>query len=561
MSNPVSVLREDYRELEIARDGKVLCGVVIAPDAPEKVTDAAKDFADLLETMCGDRPPVTTTAEPLPEIPVLIGASPETEKRGVPAMRGYPGQEGFCLKNDRNTCLILLGNDDGDYYGTAFAVTAFFEKLGCGWFGPQELWQEIPRRETVSVGYLDEVQHPQFISRQNNVLRYFPEVGRRWYLGGERRVAGHAFQLMFPWKTEFEKHPDWYCEINGKRDPMGVDWWQFCYSNPELIECFGQKVIEIFDNDPKLTQYSIALNDGWYEGFCECENCRAMGSTPSDIAVEFANRIARVVARKYPDRILTFLAYFPTYFPPTHAVTPEPNVEVMFCKECDMFAPVDKGPDNGYHLRYDFESSKNRYPEPWRYNFEKWCALVPYKHRAIWDWYCIAAACPTWKDIPWVQGDVATRNHRYWSDHGISYLYNDQGPLPAFYEDGDSFALRWPLWYVNAKGMWDKDLTGSDMLLDACRKLYGEAADLMFAYYSALADVAKHNTAKTIAWHPPAAFEVYTPESVERIDRILRAVRALLPETSGKVKLRLEAQLALWDKARAIIESKEDKRV
>ena len=40
-----------------------------------------------------------------------------------------------------------------------------------------------------------------------------------------------------------------------------------------------------------------------------------------------------------------------------------------------------------------------------------------------------------------------------------------------------------------------------------------------------------------------------------------RAVRALLPETSGKVKLRLEAQLALWDKARAIIESKEDKRV
>lgn len=162
--------------------------------------------------------------------------------------------------------------------------------------------------------------------------------------------------------------------------------------------------------------------------------------------------------------------------------------------------PVDKGPDNGYHLKYTFDRSQNTYPVPWKANFEKWNQMVSFSHIAIWDWYCIAAAQPVWKDVPWVQGDVATRNQRFWRDHGASYVYNDQGPLDVFYEDDASYPLRFPLWYVYAKAMWDPDLTGSEILMDACTKLYGPVSDLMFAYYEALADIAEHNTAQTIAW-------------------------------------------------------------
>ncbi len=545
-------IRPDYREFPLIENGRAVCTVVIGADVPEKVRAAAEDFAGLMEKMCGDRPMILTDESPLPENPVLIGASKYTAAEGFAPLSGYPENEVVYLKNCDNRCLVLLGNDSGAFFGTQFAVTMLFEKLGCGWFGPEELWQVVPKKENCSVGYLDVEQRPQFIARNNNVLFRFPEVGRRWYLGGAKRVAGHRMQVTYPPQKYFKDHPDWYCMIDGKRDPLGVDWWQFCYSNEEVVNLFADTVCDLFDKDPDLKQMAIGLNDGWYEGWCECEGCKKMG-TNSEIAIRFANKVAKLVAKKYPDHVLTFLAYFPTYFPPTEEIPVEPNVEFMFCKECDMFLPVDKGPDNGYHLKYSYVQSKNTYPEPWRKNFEKWNEIAHLKQISIWDWYCIAAARPEWKDIPWVQGDVITRNHRYWSEHKVQYIYNDQGPLPEFYEDGSSFPLRWPLWYVNAKGMWDKDLTGSQILQDACRKLFGRAADLMLSYYLALADIAIHNEAKTIGWHPPDPDLVYQVEDVIRIDDIFAAISVLKPHLTKEESARVENQQQLWEKAKGVI--------
>lgn len=550
--NTTPELRQDYREFNLAKDGKAVCGVVISAECSQKVSDAAKDFADLLEKMCGDRPSITTDNEGLPQNPVFIGASKYTLSEGIQTPVGYPENEVVYLKNCDNRCIVLLGNDDGAFYGTAFAVTMFFERLGCGWFGPQELWHVIPEKKTVSIGYLDIEHRPQFIARNNNVLTFFPELARRWYLGGAKRVAGHALQIEFHYDKYFDEHPEWYCMIDKKRNPMGVEWWQFCYSNPELPKRFAQKICEKFDNDPDLKQFSIALNDGWYEGWCECDECKKMG-TNSEIAIEFCNRVAREVAKKYPNHILTFLAYFSTYFPPTRPMKLEPNLEIMFCKECDMFMPVDKGPDNGYHLKYSFEQSKNTYPEPWKKNFEKWLRLVDMNHIAIWDWYCIAAAAPEWKDVPWVQGDVITRNHRYWKEHNVEYIYNDQGPLDVFFEDENSFALRWPLWYVNAYGMWDGLPTGSQILLDACKKLYGATADAMCSFYLALADIAAHNNGKTIAWHPPKPHIVYSQDDIKRLDTILESVVHLKDRLSPVELQRVETQITLWQKAKEVI--------
>lgn len=542
--------RADYTELELVRDGICRCQAVISRTAGDKVKKAADDFCSLLERMTGARCPVRTDDEPLEGNLVLIGPSKLTEDMGIETPTGAFENERVILRRDGNR-LALLGNDDNQFKGTQFAVTMLFERFGCGWFGPDPLWQVIPEKPTLTVGYLDINHTPAFISRYNNVLKFNPDIGERWYLGGIRRVAGHALTGLVPRDEYFPIHPEWFCELDGQRNPY-VDWWQYCYSNEDLIHLFAQKIIEIFDADPSLDQYSIALNDGWYHGWCECEECRKMG-TSSEVAVQFANRLAREVGKRYPHHKLTFLAYFPTYHPPRKPMTVEPNVEVMFCKEADMFMPVDKGPDNGYHQKYTFEKSKNTYPVPWKENFEKWNEMVSFPSIAIWDWYCIAAAQPVWKDVPWVQGDVITRNHRYWRDHGVRYIYNDQGPLDVFYEDDASFPLRWPLWYVNARGMWDKDLTGSEMLLDACKKLYGEAADLLFAYYAALADIAEHNTAKTIAWHPPEPRELYTPDAVQRLDRLMSQVRGMLPVVGEAEGRRLQVQLDLWDKAKDVI--------
>ncbi len=110
-------------------------------------------------------------------------------------------------------------------------------------------------------------------------------------------------------------------------------------------------------------------------------------------------------------------------------------------------------------------------------------------------------------------GDLATRNQRCFKDTlGARYIYYDQGPVESYHDTEASYPLRWPLWYVAAKGMWDSRPTASELLMDACKKLFGPAADLLFSYYSGLADINSNCHAKGIAWHMPEPYELYTPK-------------------------------------------------
>ena len=67
------------------------------------------------------------------------------------------------------------------------------------------------------------------------------------------------------------------------------------------------------------------------------------------------------------------------------------------------------------------------------------------------------------------------------------------------------------------------------------------------------ADIAEHNTAKTIAWHPPEPRELYTPDAVRRLDRLMSQVRSMLPVVGEAEGRRLQVQLDLWDKAKDVI--------
>ena len=197
---------------------------------------------------------------------------------------------------------------------------------------------------------------------------------------------------------------------------------------------------------------------------------------------------------------------------------------------------------------------------PFLENAKKWIEMTGCRNVSIWEWYCPAAANPIWKDLPWVQGDLATRNQRCFKDTlGARYIYYDQGPVESYHDTEASYPLRWPLWYVAAKGMWDSRPTASELLMDACKKLFGPAADLLFSYYSGLADINSNCHAKGIAWHMPEPYELYTPEAIDRIDRILAGAEELLPLLSERERLRVENQLSLWNKAKGVVrQSRQD---
>ena len=53
--------------------------------------------------------------------------------------------------------------------------------------------------------------------------------------------------------------------------------------------------------------------------------------------------------------------------------------------------------------------------------------------------------------------------------------------------------------------------------------------------------------------NPPAPRELYTPERVERLDRLMGLVRQVSAGTDGMVRKRLDIQLSLWEKAKDVI--------
>ena len=359
-TNPPSV----SGDLKIVENGKAAATIVIAKNASDKVIAAATDLQDYLKRMTGATVSVgyddvdRTTGNY-----ILVGPSKYTEKLGIKQPTGYPGNEKVILKRVNNY-LVLMGNDDGAYLGTQYAVTMFLEDQGCGWFGTSELWQIVPSKSTISVGSLDVTHTPKFSSRQNNVWFQTRVLGQRWYLGGEENTYGHYLPSLVSKENYFSTHPEWFSEIDGKRDASAT-WWQYCYSNKSFAREVAKKVNAYFDSNPNTITYSITANDGWETDWCECSECSKY-PTDTDLMLTFANNVAAEVAKEHPDKKVAILSYHSTWFAPQTSVKAASNVEVMFCTETSVTSPIEDGLYLGDTRN---PITHNTYKTSWKDNF------------------------------------------------------------------------------------------------------------------------------------------------------------------------------------------------
>lgn len=519
--------------------------IVVSAFAPAKVMAAAEALQDTIFKMTGSRLEIADDTAVHTGNLILVGDSRYTRRLGIPRLSGYPDNEKVILKTMGNR-LVLMGNDCGNYTGTYNAVTMFLESLGCGWFGPEELWEEIPQTSSIYVGKYQIEHTPQFTNRTTRVYDSDREMGSRWYQGGDLMVFGHGLPNLISRESHFTAHPEWFCQINGQRNPFVVDWWQYCYSNQALATEVGNEIIQFFDRNPNYVQYTLAANDGYYEGWCECADCAALGSQTDQI-LTFANRVASVVAEKYPNKKLTVLSYFANFYAPTKNFTLASNLEIQFTRETNMYQPVSSGFDMG-SSRYP--ETDNTYTVSWKDNVANWQARTNCQNYGIWEWYCISVARSEWQYIPWVQGRVAIQNQQYWKSIGADYVYYDQGPSPAYNETQDDFDLRWPLWYVASKGMWDGSLSSEEIMLDACRKLYGSAANAMYGYYQCLEDISAECTARSVVWYSAPANQMYTTANISRVDAKVALVRQAISGVTETQRARIENQIALWEAAK-----------
>ncbi|NPV48459.1 MAG: DUF4838 domain-containing protein [Armatimonadetes bacterium] len=509
----------DGDRLLLTKDGQPRASIIVAAQPSAKALRAARDLQEHVLKMSGATLPLRTDDGHWTGTLLLVGPSSYLNRAGVEPPTGYPDNERVILRTVGDQ-IALVGNDEGVFCGTEFAVQMLLERLGCGWFGPDPLWQVVPRQPTVAVPPLNINHTPAFAVRSVWIGQ-----GKRWYLGGVPLRAGHALDQIIPPGQYFADHPEYFSLIGGKRTAEGD--FQLCTSNPDVIRITIEKARADFDAHPEQVMYSLSNRD--CGGFCECSECAKTGSNPGARMLTFANAVARGLRQTHPDKWVIFLAYWFTAAAPPEPMQAEPGVSVMVV-----------GSGCHVHPATDALCEAN---VGWTENLRRWAATGA--KMGIYEWYIPGCSHKPWRRLPWVAGETAVRDLQLWRSVGVEWVtYESQ----TAYEE-NPYPLRWPLFYVAAKHMWDASLSADEILTDACRKLYGPAASAMRRYYRELEHAMRNAPVHSGIWNLPSGEAIYTPEVCQRLRALLADAGEAAKQGDELVQQRVAAETAVWNLA------------
>ena len=170
-------------------------------------------------------------------------------------------------------------------------------------------------------------------------MEFIPEAkggDHRLYFFAGRASAYHSFFETLPPSVHFEKHPEWYSEIDGKRVKK-----QLCLTNDEMTRAYAAETLRRLREDPAVDYISVSQND--WNGPCCCVKCKAVieeEGAESGLYLRFVNKIAEAVEREFPNVMVDTFAYRFTRKPPKVA-RPRSNVTVRLCDiECAFNAQI-----------------------------------------------------------------------------------------------------------------------------------------------------------------------------------------------------------------------------
>lgn len=529
----------------IAEKGLAMATIIVAENAPDKVNAAARDLSDNLKILTGAEFVVKTDAEAVDGAVILVGESKKTAELGISFPNTYPGEEMFRVIAGGDA-LVLGGNDAGSYSGTQFAVTYLLEALGFGWYGDTDLWKVTPEQtDTVYVPSCDIASKASFTSRYTRLCHYDKALTERWFVGGVENITEHMLYYYLP-RSMYAEHPEYFAYSLGTRDPAGKRFFQPCLSNPELQDLVAKQVIEEFKKNPNLIIASVGQQDGCgdpanpdYANWCECDSCQDFAPDFTQALMEFANIIGRKIKDECPGKAIMFYGYYETFTAPLYIdFQAEDNVILMLCKEGGLTRLIENG---------DLFNSDLKQPQ-FNRNYQNWKKLG--YRIAIYEWNCPGAASDKWKECFWIQGDVFLGNLRWFKDNGVEYLYVDQTSLP-YYEREEAFMdIRWPLYYLSARSMWDCGLSFRDVMMPACEKLYGPAAGDMYAFYDTLNMANLNCEAPTYRWAMAEPYQVYTASYIADADMALNNALEQAKTVGGAVQERVENQITNWENSK-----------
>lgn len=499
--------------------------LITANDPSGAAAEAASILKEVIEKMTGQALPILPESQIPPTGTVLlVGPSARTRAMGVDVPQDPQEPDGYVIKT-RGRQIALVGNDAGDLHGTVYAAYDLLQRLGCRWYGPDPDWQIVPQVSSLRMPHLDVKENPAFRMRTIWRVNARQPYGKAWRIGGQKiHPGGHMLDAWVPRRLA-ETHPDWF-------HPGQPD---ICH--PGVIAHVAQQFRKRLEKDGQFHSFGIGANDTHL--WPESEYTRAVGN-PGAQSLYFANGIADLLRPDFAGRFaLSFYAYWVTQEPPDAALQAAPEVFVFFVNESNKAKPWDEPDAPEMH---DFLKTQARN----RRHFQGWVETGA--HMGIYDWWIPGFIYREWRDLPWISNETTVRNLRYWHRHGVRHV-----TMESDYEHDTWPLIRWPLYYVGARAMWNPDIDADAVLQQACRDLFGTAADDMFSYYQTLDQAMKNTPYFQQNWNLPSPEQVYTPAVSAAAS--LHLAHAATQTVDEMARRRIAQETALWQKALDVLES------
>ena len=462
----INFLAGKRQEYSLFKDKKSDYHIVVDSRASASEKWAAGELQHWLEEVSGVKIPVTNSQTEFSGPAIYVGYN-EKLKNLAAISRPDSTDESFSYFNSGPDIYILGGSQRGTMYG----VMSFLEnELGCRWYTPEVT--VAPEKTEYSIERLNHAEKPGVRVRNDF---YFEAFNPLWAAhnrmngtlgfsdtstpqpgGTENYWAVHTFYPLMPPTEFFDKHPEYYSLIDGKRI---YDHAQLCLSNPEVLKIITERIKKRMKESPEYLIYDVSQND-WHNP-CQCENCQKIAKEhggESGIIIWFVNQVAEAVENDFPDKFIGTLAYQYTRTPPKN-IKPRNNVVVRLCSiECCFSHSFETCPENQSFLA----------------DLKGWSAIAP--HLYIWDYVVnFSHYIMPYPNFYVLQSNIKTLQ----KSNSIGIMEQ-----AAYQSRGGEFAeLRA---YLISKLLWNPDCNVEEVINDFMHGYYGRAGQFVREYFDFL---------------------------------------------------------------------------
>lgn len=453
------VMRADAQTtISLAGNGRSSYTIIIPDDAGRTEVRAAELFRKYLFRISGAEIPVHRDSGAESDYEIIIGMTNRNRQADTTGLR----EDGYYIRTENKKLYISGGYGKGVIYG----VTSFLEDyLGVRKYTPDA--EYVPVKNPVVIENINDRQVPpadirvirsEFtLNEDYRDFRKLSVIADKWSGTDSKAYFVHTFKRLVPSEIYFDTHPEYFSLVNGKRIPHG----QLCLSNPGVFEITAEKLSEQFSLHPGVKYWSVSQNDDY--DYCTCEECRKTDSaegSPSGSMIKFVNKIAD----KFPDKIITTLAYQYTRTPPLH-IKPADNVMITLCTiELKRSLPIVNDPGSASFVR----------------DIKGWSRICD--NIMLWDYEIQFTNYMS----PFPLFHTLQPNIRFFTNHGVKAHYQQ---CNAYYgtEFGELKA------YLLSKLLWNPDADAENEIVNFCYGYYGMAGKYILGYLKLLHEYARES--------------------------------------------------------------------